>query len=694
MWRGEVVAAESPLAALADGWRESDETLEQLMHAYAVDSRARTRPARVERVEQAVVGKLVAEWRKHAADGGDDALGALRDLGQQLGLRLHGNTKRDGWLDAIEARLHEHPTTCVELAVLRSRLARAEERARVAEQALSHSTPTKPSRSIEDDLSASKTGLARPVPAPTGASVEGTDSALCGADTSGTVLCAAQTAINVASWNVRKFTYKDRDEDAVRVAFLADELTYAGDPPHLLFLQEVQVGAHGERAVEELVHAVAERAPTCRLRFQLSAHAGNNERYAVVWDAGVLGDEPPYLELWSDPLGDDGLPFGLAIAATDRAALEELWRQTADKAAFARMPLLARFRSHPAVFCTVHLSADESKAVWAVAEALSLQALCLATSAGDTADPRCSEGVPMVLCGDFNEDQCSHGQWSEDGRCEVARRFPRLAALQDRFFRSFHRCIARRYATNLYPLFRVGKHNDNLWISGRHFDLESVLPVVGPAQQLYLYVTRRVTTQSTRLEVNDVALSVFTDHRLIHIILAPIEVRRSGAEAEAEADADGPAAAGTGTAERSTAHGRRDGPVDQDAPGTIRRPRGRAPKGQDWDPAEGKWVPTADAADGAHDAPKPGADVTVPSYFRQPRGRPPKGKTWDTATGVWQDVGSASAEAPAEARASSGGSRSSSSQQHAMPPAMRPVRRPPGRPPTGKVWDGVVGEYV
>lgn len=79
--------------------------------------------------------------------------------------------------------------------------------------------------------------------------------------------------------------------------------------------------------------------------------------------------------------------------------------------------------------------------------------------------------------------------------------------------------------------------------------------------------------------------------------------------------------------------------VDQQ--GHPKRPRGRPPKGKQWDDEKHKWVPEPEALAKAPTKPKksksPRKSSSKKSPSGKPRGRPPKGKQWDEVAGSWVD---------------------------------------------------------
>jgi hypothetical protein len=102
--------------------------------------------------------------------------------------------------------------------------------------------------------------------------------------------------------------------------------------------------------------------------------------------------------------------------------------------------------------------------------------------------------------------------------------------------------------------------------------------------------------------------------------------------------------------------------------GVVTRPRGRAPKGMQWDYGSGAWIEAA----------------------ARPRGRAPKGMQWDYGSGAWIE---------AAAEASSSKTKTPKAKAKAAPNAEActeegVVTRPRGRAPRGMQWDYGSGAWI
>ena len=116
------------------------------------------------------------------------------------------------------------------------------------------------------------------------------------------------------------------------------------------------------------------------------------------------------------------------------------------------------------------------------------------------------------------------------------------------------------------------------------------------------------------------------------------------------------------------------------------RPRGKAPKGKEWNHATGQWVP----------------DGAAPSAPRQPekekkarpRGRPPAGMAWNFETGEWEAEDGANDPLAEVAQDEEGEEEEGQEEEEEVEQddekggdAAGSKARPRGRAPAGKVWN-------
>jgi len=460
--------------------------------------------------------------------------------------------------------------------------------------------------------------------------------------------------IRLQSWNLFKFTF--RDGNAVhrqRVQLLAAEL--AASQPSVLFIQEVQTGLYGKRAMRELTDAlnamvgiheqVAANGLLSRFKCIVSGDAGDNEAYGVIWDTkSALGEEPPMLELWESAL-DKEPPFDIASPEDLKAARSYLSQAESVTGGFRRSPLFAFFPGLKQVlFCSVHLVSGNKSLTEVCAEALLLQAVL-----GAAAERWLG---PLALCGDFNEDDADHHQWfapGATGDTAYAGAPVAVHAARARFFCRLERCLDVGWATNLYPITEVAAHNDDIWVSKHGLDLARLDAGVGSINGLcdvlrlegkdLLMGRGRGTNRSV---TSNRAKLLYSDHVPVTVTLAlTLPTLASAAttpSAEAsyiiQLDESSPAAcidsmAGTPAAAEVRLSARA-GPAPKSAPPSHNtpQPRGRPPKGNAWDSVSGEWFIPSDEQLAAQ----------LPPRWPRPRGRAPKCKTWDYDAGDWVDL--------------------------------------------------------
>jgi hypothetical protein len=507
---------------------------------------------------------------------------------------------------------------------------------------------------------------------------------------------AALVEIRVLSWNLFRFSYTDgKEEHVMRVHLLASELAASQPSVSVLFIQEVQTGPGGKRAVRELTNALnaalAEASrpgrPSCHYECVVSDPAGDNEAYGVLWDtACALGAEPPKLVLWESAHTTDP-PFGIAAAEDLRAVRLCVAQSVSTASGFRRSPLFACFPAlRRLLFCSVHLVSGKQGTALVRAEALMLQRAL-------GSDAKIWDG-PLVLLGDFNEDDADMRQWVAPGEPDdtaYAEGYsPEVRSARGSFFRGLMRCLDEGWATNLYPLREDARHNDDIWVSTRGIDVNAArLTACAGTIDTVCKVLRHEGKQLLKARgINrgltaERAKRLYSDHVPVAVTLALMPPSPAAMSAPI-----GPLAASAPTG--STAAVVRPRPEQASAaPGPIARNEAAA-AGSPPAAAEslaGNDQPAAaeplaekekqQRSAGAAPAP-PGAKPSV--SISRPVGRPPKGKIYDHLRGEWIAPESLSDETLEELL------------QAQRAPVRRP--RPRGRAPGGKMWDYDKGEWV
>lgn len=399
-------------------------------------------------------------------------------------------------------------------------------------------TPLPGERSAEDEqASERKTGLAGSVPAAVPRTPAGT--------------------IRLLTWNVCKFTCHLPDKPTherhvERVGLLADEL--AEQRPTLLFVQEVMAGEGGRLAIVRLTEALNERCSGSGAEYRccVSQVAGDlpegtpacsKEVYGVLWDTtSDLGGEEPELQLWTSAAGTPPAapPFGFCPldCAELVAARRYAGGQTNAHRGFQRAPLFARFPGAASglrrtVFCSVHLARKENGAFQVRQESLLLQAALGCGAGGEQ---------PLVLCGDFNEDENGLHDWAEDHkRAGFGEAAPACKRAREAFFAAFQRALLASVGTSIYPIVQDDSHNDNVWVARQHFDTARLDAAVGSTVRVVAQVERMTRLLAlagregrTRSSEKGTQLckSLFSDHLPVAVTLAPrrAEPRRSLSE--------------------------------------------------------------------------------------------------------------------------------------------------------------------
>jgi hypothetical protein len=329
--------------------------------------------------------------------------------------------------------------------------------------------------------------------------------------------------LQLTTWNIAQFSGVDNS----RIKKLADDLVglECSRYPDLLFVQEVMNGPGGTRAMERLKNAMNSldsRVGPERYKKDVKERAGGGEGYGVVWDVQKLGENPPEMELWENAKSERP-PFAVSESdseslASAQAFVRATWRE--EKVGFKRAPpLFVRFNNDEwgdVVFCTVHTDTGQGNLdnlTHVQGEALLLQAALVAGAAA---------GRALVLCGDINEDQTAKPplnlkQWAPppDDRA-LLREWHRAAHLgsdesahyrrmremvREPFFERFQHALAKRVSTNAWPIVVHRAHNDDIYVSKSHFDVEK-LNANASMRELHKLIRHSYTQLTRETDIN------------------------------------------------------------------------------------------------------------------------------------------------------------------------------------------------
>jgi endonuclease/exonuclease/phosphatase family metal-dependent hydrolase len=421
--------------------------------------------------------------------------------------------------------------------------------------------------------------------------------------------------LQLTTWNITTFT--DNNIDANRIRKLADDLMgpECSRYPDLLFVQEVMNGRDGKRAMERLkneMNSLDSRVGPERYKHAVEDQAGGGEGYGVVWDVQKLGENPPEMELWENAKSDPP-PFAVSDSDSDslasaQAFVRATWPE--DKVDFKRAPLFVRFNNDEwgeVVFCTVHTDTGRGSLdnlTHVQGEALLLQA---ALAAGAAA------GRALVLCGDINEDQTAKpplrlkqwapkredqqlGDWHQDARVGSNENlYKKLREMvREPFFDRFQHALAKRVSTNAWPIVVDPRHNDDIYVSKSHFDVEklnanaSMRGLHELIRHTYTQLIRKPDINSQQDVYHRLVKQRFSDHLPVSatLVLRPRQPSfGSNAAAEPREDSDSgsePEATATEGSYRAGLLAARDE--------AVRRERERARTGAAWTRTESGWT--------------------------------------------------------------------------------------------------------